>query len=112
MFHEFFIPGKLIPSTLLGLVLGWVRLRTGSVLPGMVLHALHNGVVLSVLYYRDELLARGIGVQEQAHMPITWHAAAVLGIVVGAALIVMAKRRQEAPTISESSSSDSAANRY
>lgn len=111
LFHEFFIPGKLIPSALLGLVLGWVRLRSGSALPGMVLHALHNGVVLSVLYYRDELLARGIGVQEQAHMPISWHAAALLGIAVGAALIVTATRGNESH-FSESSSNGPAANRY
>jgi len=104
LFHEFFIPGKLIPSALLGLVLGWVRLRTGSVLPGMVLHALHNGVVLSVLYYRDALMARGIGVQEQSHMPVTWHIAAVMGIMVGVALIVAARDRAET-TVSESSSS-------
>ena len=74
VFHEMLFSGRLLPSTFLGLVLGWVRLRSGSVLPGMVLHALHNGLLLSVSYYRDELLARGWGVEEETHLPLTWHA--------------------------------------
>ena len=32
----------------MGLVLGWVSYRTGSVLPGMLLHVLHNTVLLTV----------------------------------------------------------------
>jgi membrane protease YdiL (CAAX protease family) len=31
---------------LMGLVLGWLRLRSGSLLPGMVLHAAHNLVIV------------------------------------------------------------------
>ena len=60
-FHEVLIPGKLVPSAALGLVLGWVRLRTGSVLPGMVLHAIHNGLVLAIVYYQDELDLAAVG---------------------------------------------------
>jgi membrane protease YdiL (CAAX protease family) len=39
-----------VPSTphlvLIGAALGWLRLRTGSLYPGMVLHFLHNGLCL------------------------------------------------------------------
>jgi membrane protease YdiL (CAAX protease family) len=31
---------------LIGLVLGWMRVRSGSLYPGMVLHFVHNGLVL------------------------------------------------------------------
>jgi len=38
----------------LGLILGWIRIRTGSVLACIAGHAIHNGLVfLSVLYYAD-----------------------------------------------------------
>ena len=46
VFHEVLFSGRLLPSTFLGLVLGFVRLRSGSVLPGIVLHVLHNGLLL------------------------------------------------------------------
>ncbi len=92
IFHEILFPGRLLPSTFLGLVLGWVRLRTGSIRPGMVLHALHNALLLSIIYYRDELVARGWGIEEQKHLPITWHVIALIGIVVGTALLVATTR--------------------
>ena len=38
----------------LGLILGWIRIRTGSVLACIAGHAIHNGIVfLSVFYYAD-----------------------------------------------------------
>lgn len=38
----------------LGLILGWIRIRTGSVLACITGHAVHNGLVfLSVLHYND-----------------------------------------------------------
>jgi sodium transport system permease protein len=39
---------RLLPTALMGIALGWVCHRTGSVLPGMLLHVLHNGSLLSV----------------------------------------------------------------
>ncbi len=36
---------KLAPTFAIGCVLGWVCWRTRSVLPGMLIHALHNGVL-------------------------------------------------------------------
>ncbi len=43
------------PATfLLGLILGWVRIRTGSVLACIGGHAIHNGLVyLSVIFYAE-----------------------------------------------------------
>jgi ABC-2 type transport system permease protein/sodium transport system permease protein len=75
--------GRLLPSTFLGLILGWVAWRTASVVPGMLLHACHNGLLLTLGYYRDELTARGWGIQEQTHMPAAWLAAAAVGVIVG-----------------------------
>jgi ABC-2 type transport system permease protein/sodium transport system permease protein len=88
LFHEVLTPGRFLPSLFLGLVLGWVRLRSGSAIPCMVLHALHNGVLLSIAYYRDELIANGWDMGEQSHLPIAWLTASALGIVVSAATLV------------------------
>ncbi|NLF73409.1 MAG: CPBP family intramembrane metalloprotease [Candidatus Anammoximicrobium sp.] len=80
---------RLLPSTFLGLILGWVAWRTASVVPGMVLHACHNGLLLMLAYYRDELAARGWGLQEQSHMPLAWLAVAATGLIVGLSLLWM-----------------------
>ncbi|MBC8870665.1 MAG: CPBP family intramembrane metalloprotease [Planctomycetes bacterium] len=88
---------RFLPSTFLGLVLGWVCWRTGSVLPGMLLHVCHNGLLLMIAYYRDELAARGWGVEEQSHMPLTWLAASTVAVAASIAVIVVAGRRKRLP---------------
>jgi membrane protease YdiL (CAAX protease family) len=92
LFHEVFIPGRFLASTFLGLVLGWVRMRTASVVPCMILHTIHNGLLLSAAYYRDELAARGWGAEQQAHLPATWIAVAAIGIVLAGSTLVAATR--------------------
>jgi ABC-2 type transport system permease protein/sodium transport system permease protein len=90
VFHEVIFPGRLLTSTFLGLVLGWVRMRTGSIVPGIVLHMVHNGLLLSIAYWREELKARGWGIEEQTHLPVTWLALSALGIAIGVALLIVA----------------------
>lgn len=46
-------PWQLGPTFLLGLLLGFVRLRTGSLLATIVIHALHNGMVFLSVYYHE-----------------------------------------------------------
>ncbi len=81
-------PERLVPSTLLGIVLGWVAHRTGSVVPGILLHALHNGFLLTVAQYADKLNKLGIGVAEQEHLPTSWLVGAA--IAVGMACVWLA----------------------
>jgi sodium transport system permease protein len=47
---------RLLPSTLLGLVLGWVCLRSGSVLPAMLLHACYDALLDGLGSYPQVLL--------------------------------------------------------
>ncbi|MFV1965247.1 MAG: ABC transporter permease subunit/CPBP intramembrane protease [Pirellulaceae bacterium] len=84
---------RFLPSVFIGLVLAWVCWRTGSIFPGMVLHACHNGLLLMVSYYRDELQARGWGIAEETHLPVGWLAVATLGIAVGIAMLLLVRRR-------------------
>ena len=78
---------RLLPSTFLGLVLGWVCWRTASVLPGIVLHTVHNGLLLMMGYYHEQLEALGWGIQQQSHLPTSWLAASAATIAVGALLV-------------------------
>ncbi|MFN8486355.1 MAG: type II CAAX endopeptidase family protein [Caldilineaceae bacterium] len=45
-FIPIIIPGLIF----VGFILGWVRERSGSVVPGMVIHALQNGIVMVGIY--------------------------------------------------------------
>jgi ABC-2 type transport system permease protein/sodium transport system permease protein len=94
LFHEVLGPGRFLPSVFLGLVLGWVRLRTNSVLPCMLLHILHNGLLLSVMHWR-EALDYGV-VAVRSHLPATWLMAAVVGVFVAGAMLVASTRAQAA----------------
>ena len=77
---------RFVPSTCLGLVLGWLCLKSGSTLPGMLLHACHNGLLLMAAYYQKELAAWGFGLDqtvdvETAGLPASWLIAATIGAV-------------------------------
>ncbi len=77
---------RLLPSTLMGVVLGWVCLRTGSVLPGMALHACYNGLFVWLAYYPP-------GGDAAGNLPAEWLGGALAAAAVGAGLILAARRR-------------------
>jgi sodium transport system permease protein len=79
---------RFIPSTLMGLVIGWVAYRTGSVFPGVVVHFVHNGLLMMVLYYQERLDFLGDGFDNQTHLPIAWIAGAALLVAVGAVFVI------------------------
>ncbi len=76
---------RLVSSTLVGLVLGWVRWRTGSLLPGILLHAVHNGLVILLAYYEPQLKALGVGIEQEQHLPVVWVAAGAMTACLGLA---------------------------
>jgi sodium transport system permease protein len=55
LFHFVSLVDRLIPSTLMGLLLGWVCWQTRSVLPGMLLHATYNGLMQLLPYLQINL---------------------------------------------------------
>lgn len=79
---------RFLPSVFMGLVLGLVAWRCGALWPGIALHALHNGLLLSIGHFRAQLEAWGIGLEENAHLPLTWLAGGLVAIVVGLALLL------------------------
>lgn len=92
---------RFLPSMLLGAVLGWVRVKSGSVLPGVLLHACHNGLLVGVAY-DEKLLSRitarfaelNMRYDEQSHLPITWLLAGGVVALAGSGLIWFSRRRQ------------------
>lgn len=73
---------RFLPTTLMGIFLGWLAYRTLSLWPGVLLHAAHNGLLLMTAYYADTLKDWGIGVEEQAHLPTLW-------LIVGATVTIV-----------------------
>ncbi|MFO0871949.1 MAG: ABC transporter permease subunit [Pirellulales bacterium] len=85
-------PERFLPSTILGLWLGWVRLRSDSTWPGILLHVSHNSLLLTMTRYRD-LLAHGALADTSArHLPATWLAASAVALVVGGSLLAWGTR--------------------
>jgi len=86
-------PERLIPSTLMGLLLGWVSLRTGSMVTTAIMHGIHNSTLLIMAHKRDELANWTVTAAEQSHLPTTWIIASAIGIVVGVSWIWLTTRK-------------------
>ncbi len=69
---------RMIPSTFLGFVLGFVRLKSDSVWPGVILHLLHN--ILLVWLIQAESF-------HQDSVPPLWIAGSVIGTVLGIGML-------------------------
>jgi len=87
-----------MPQTfMMGLVLGWMTLATGSLLPAMVAHAVHNAtpVLLVATATAADLESSG---KAAAYLP-PWSVAAALGcLAVGAALLAVARQGRHMET--------------
>ncbi|MEO1982235.1 MAG: ABC transporter permease subunit/CPBP intramembrane protease, partial [Fuerstiella sp.] len=86
---------RLLPSTLMGIVLGVVYERSGSVLPGMLLHVIHNGLLITVSEFESELTQLGIGISDRQHLPASVLAGAAVPIAV--AVFLLAKNDSKRP---------------
>jgi len=95
LFHVFVtvvLAVRFLPSLSLGLVLGYVCWRTRSVLPGMLLHAVHNGLLILMGRYQQQLAELGFGVEETEHVPVLWLAASVVVVAAGVTLVWLSGR--------------------
>jgi sodium transport system permease protein len=90
---------RLPPSFVLGGVLGWLCYRSGSIVPGMVLHALHNSVLVLLAYYQPRLSEGGWPLGTEDHLPAWLLAAAAGGALLGLALVGGLKEKRPAEAI-------------
>ena len=77
---------KFVPTLLLGLALGYVAWSSGSILPGMMIHMIHNSIVLLFSRMDKEQLTPWFGSSE--HLPALWLIFG--GIAAIAALAILA----------------------
>jgi sodium transport system permease protein len=88
-------PERLLPSTLMGLLLGWLAWRSGSLIPSILLHVVHNCSLLWIANSRDMLAEWNIGQAEQQHLPWMWLLPAGLVFALGFCLIPLSKSFSE-----------------
>ena len=93
-------PERLVPSTLMGLLLGWVACRSGSVIPAMVLHVIHNSTLLLIAHFNQELSPWAVGGPQQTHLPASWLIVSALILVSGLASVFIATRIRGNPAVS------------
>jgi ABC-2 type transport system permease protein/sodium transport system permease protein len=93
-FHVGFAFDRLVPSTLLGVILGLVCWRSGSAFPGMVLHGCHNALLVLVAYHQDEITRRGWFNPAVSDVPAAWLLAAAGGALLGGVLLWAGTRRR------------------
>ncbi|TWU03849.1 ABC transporter permease subunit/CPBP intramembrane protease [Neorhodopirellula pilleata] len=96
LFHVFvgstLLVERFLPTTFLGFLLGWLAYRSGSVLPGMLMHFLHNGLLELVARYHEKLDFLGADMEASRHLPPTWLATAGGCLFVGIAIVYVSKR--------------------
>ncbi|MEI7732362.1 MAG: ABC transporter permease subunit/CPBP intramembrane protease [Verrucomicrobiota bacterium] len=93
---------RLLPTFLLGLLLGFVLIRTGSIFCCMLLHLLNNG--LAVTLARHPALAEKMGFQDSAPVPWT---ITLIGFALVLAGLWLLPKSEKRPVISEQSSVNS-----
>lgn len=79
---------RFFTSGMMGLMLGWLAVRSGSIWPGMLLHVIHNGLLLTIGAYQEQLTAWGIGTADEEHLPLAWLAASGFTIFLGAVVLI------------------------
>ncbi len=85
---------RLIPTTLMGLVLGYLAYKSNSILPGMILHAIHNASVSYLAYFQKELTQQA-WFPEDEKLPLTWLGAAAVVAIVSLAMVVVGRSDDE-----------------
>lgn len=69
---------QLIPLTFIGIMLGWMTVKSGSVYPAMLMHFIHNSGTVTAVHSNPELLE----VAEASMLPPLWLVASSLILTV------------------------------
>ncbi|WP_298867641.1 ABC transporter permease subunit/CPBP intramembrane protease [uncultured Gimesia sp.] len=85
---------RFFPSFFMGLALGYVNVLARSVIPGIMLHMIHNGLLLTLANYQDYFSTWKINLENQKHLPIVWLGSSMLIVIIGFFLIRVGNIRQ------------------
>ncbi|GIW98874.1 MAG: sodium extrusion protein NatB [Pirellulaceae bacterium] len=78
---------RFLPTTFIGLILGYVAWKTNALWTSTLLHMLHNGLLLMAAKYRETLSEWGLLAGANEHFPVSWLIASATGLIVGVLLI-------------------------
>ncbi len=85
---------RMVPTTMMGIVIGWAATRTGSVYTGMLIHFIYNGFINLVMRYQDVLSSYlHFDGGDKAHLPITWIAGAFVLTIIGLGLVYLSGKQ-------------------
>jgi ABC-2 type transport system permease protein/sodium transport system permease protein len=84
---------RFFPTTLLGLALGFVAIRTHSLWPGVLLHAIHNGLLFWLTRFSEKELSEWFGSTNQ-HFPPIWILASLASVGCGIGLVYLFTRQR------------------
>ncbi len=97
---------RLIPSTLVGIMLGYLAYKSDSILPGIVLHCCNNAIVIFLAYFEPQLRELSWFPGKDDPIPVQWVVGGCLVTAIGIALIYLSKRPSEtAQTLSSDQAS-------
>ncbi len=88
---------RLMPTTLMGVLLGYVCYRAESIWPSTILHSLHNACLVFLGYFQPQLSQLSWFPSEGESVPVTW-AIAALVICATAAFMLARLKPPEADT--------------
>lgn len=83
---------RFLPTAFIGVLLAWIALETKSIWPGILFHALHNGLQFTLNHYRDQLAKWDYAVEEGAHLPSNWLVIGLLSSVAGLVVVWFSRR--------------------
>ncbi|PAY17868.1 CPBP family intramembrane metalloprotease domain-containing protein [Rhodopirellula sp. SM50] len=84
---------RFLPTTLLGLILGWIAYRTQSVWPGVLMHFTHNALLNLATKYQDKIAFLGEGFENQMHLPASWLIVLSTTTLTGLAVVWFSTRK-------------------
>jgi sodium transport system permease protein len=76
---------RLLPTFVLGLVLGYVAWRSGSIFCSMIIHALNNGLIATMA--REDSFAAQFNIADMQFVPWTWTFASLAVLTLGLLLV-------------------------
>jgi len=85
---------KFLPTIILGIAIGFVAVRTGSLWPGILLHTLHNGLIFGMSRFEEADLAKWFGTDTK-HIPIPWLCGGAIAIALGTGLLYFSSERKK-----------------
>lgn len=90
-------PERFLPTALLGICLGWVCYKTGSLFPGIILHATHNSLLLLMVTNRESMTWFWGDMKSETtpSVPIVYSVLSVVIVLIGIGLIAFKRRGKD-----------------